>query len=74
MTKTICNQYFLDDNRRDKQYAATLFCSSCRENKHIEGKLPMDAETFIKFIMDFTTKHTDKGCNKVQLPQNGKKP
>lgn len=63
----ICNQYFVKDTHRNKQYNETIKCVCCGEESNLAQPFPFLVEDFTKWLKNFNKMHTDKGCNKTLL-------
>lgn len=66
--KKPCNQLFVKDIYRDKNFAGTVKCICCGEESSLMAKFPFDARLFSNFLKSFVGHHKNKGCNKIQLP------
>ena len=66
MTK-ICNQCFVNDILRNKEYTATIKCICCGEESNFTEPFPVQTRNFIKWLNDFGKLHKNKGCNKTYM-------
>jgi rRNA maturation protein Nop10 len=63
----ICNQLFIKDTHRNKQYTATAKCVCCGEESNFTEPFPFLLTNYTKWLKNFTKIHKDKGCNKTRL-------
>jgi len=63
----ICNQFFIKDIYRNKQYQATIKCAVCSEETNFSEPFPFELKNYTKWINNFVKIHKDKGCNKIKV-------
>ncbi len=67
MKGKICNQLFVKDTFRDRQYKATVRCVWCDESSNLEATYPFELKLITDFLSNFMKLHKQKGCNARQL-------
>lgn len=63
----ICNQLFVKDIFRDKNYPLTLKCVCCNEESNFTEPFPFTITKCTNWINNFAETHKNKGCNNTQL-------
>ncbi len=62
----ICNQYFVKDTHRNKEFMGTAKCAKCNEESSLDVQFPLEMKLLSDFSKSFTKHHKIKGCNKYK--------